>query len=90
METITAQRRVAIAPKHRHGRKSNLCLKNSNKVRIWREDQKRHVGPYTEHCFDNEETVYLMTDKIKTFSPRMVPHVFEDELDDKRALKHQM
>ena len=76
METITAQRPVASALKHRHSLRPHPFFKFGEKVRIWREEQNKFVGLYTVHAYDNEKTVYVMTDKIRPFSVskiRLIP-----------------
>jgi len=72
METITAQRRIEEARKHRNWEKPHPAFQFGDKVRIWRENDKQFVGPYTVHGYDNEKTVYVMTDRIRPFSTRYV------------------
>ncbi len=87
METITAQRRISLALKHRHGLKPNPPFQFGDKVRIWREDLNRFVGPYTVHGYDNEKTVYVMTDKIRPFSTSVVRLIPLEELHPERSSK---
>ena len=68
METITAQRRVSAALKHRHFLRTYPVFKFGDKVRIWREDHNKFVGPFTVHGYDDEKTIYVTTDKIRPFS----------------------
>ena len=42
METITAQRRVASALKHRHSLRPHPFFKFGDKVRIWQEEQNKY------------------------------------------------
>ena len=78
METITAQRRIKAALKHRHGLRNPPSFKFGDKARIWREDLNRFTGPFTVHAYDNERTVYVMTDKIRPFSTSVVRLVSEE------------
>ena len=82
METITAQRRIAQALKHRHGMRPHPPYQFGDQVRIWREELKRFTGPFTVHGYDNEKTVWVMTDKIRPFSTSVVRLIPEEENDD--------
>ena len=55
METITAQRRMKSALKYRHKIRPFPSFQFGDKVRIWREDEKKFVGPYVVHGYDNEK-----------------------------------
>ena len=72
METITAQRRIKAALKYRHVLHPHPCFKFGDKFRVWREELGRYTGPYRVHGYDNEKTVWLMTDKICPFSTSIV------------------
>ena len=61
-EKIAAQRKISSALKHPNGLRPNPAFQFGDKVRIWREDQKRFVDLYTVHGYDNEKTVYIVTD----------------------------
>ena len=52
--------------------KQNSPFKFGVKVRTWREEQNRLVGPYSVHGCDNEKTVCVMTDQIRPFPTSMV------------------
>ena len=82
METITAQRRISAALKHRHDLRPFPVYKFGDKVRIWREELNRFAGPYTVHGYDNEKTVYVMTDKIRPFSTSVVRLIPPDSPTD--------
>ncbi len=56
METITAQRRVAMTLKHRTGF-DHPKYEFGDQVRVYREGTKRFKGPYTVHGYDNNRTV---------------------------------
>ena len=80
METITAQRRIANALKHRHVLKSLLQFQFGDKLHISREDQNRFVGLYTVYGYDNEKTVYRKTDHVRPFSTSVVQLISQEEL----------
>lgn len=72
MKTITAKRRIKASLKD----SQDLCLfpalEFGDEVRIWRETFRRFTEPHTVHGYDNEKTVYIMTDRIRPFSTRVV------------------
>ena len=84
METITAQRRIKSALKYRHKIHPFPSFQFGVKVRVWREDEKKFVGPYVVHGYDNEKTVYVMKDKIRLFSAskvRLIPPEIEESAE---------
>ena len=55
METTTAQRRIESALKYRHKIRPFPSFQFGDKVRIWREDEKKFVCSYVVHAYDNEK-----------------------------------
>ena len=85
MVTITAQRRVSQALKHRGPMAPKHPYEFGEKVRVYRETSKEFEGPFTVHSYDNRKTVYVDTGterspRIQPFSISSVkPYRIEDE-----------
>ncbi len=80
METITAQRRVSTALKHRTGLQPVPSYEFGDKVRIWREETERYEGPFIVHSYDNRKTVYVhIGNRIVSFSTSAVKIVHAEE-----------
>ena len=81
MEIITAQPRMRLALKHKHGLRTHLVFKFGDKVRIWREELQKFTGPHIVHAYDNEKTVWVMTDTTRPFSTSMVRLIPPEQSD---------
>lgn len=88
MKNITAHFRVQPALKHRHYLRPHLPFQFGDKVRIRRVELNRFTRPFTAHGYDNEKTVYLMTEKIRLFSTsvvRLIPPEKESRVSSRES-----
>ena len=73
MMTITAQRRVAQALKHKGPMAPTHPYEFGDKVRVYRETSKKFEGPFIVHSYDNRKTVYV--DIGNERRPRIEPFI---------------
>lgn len=81
METITAQRRISTALKHRHQQKPFPPFQFGDQVRIWREDLNRLAGTYTVLGYDNEKTSIVRLIPAGNSRPNPITNQQQSNLD---------
>ncbi len=87
METITMQRRVAAALKHRTGVTTHPMYETSDKVRIWREASQKYEGPHIVHSYDNRKTVFVHSgNRIVPFSISVLKRVYPEENSTQQSI----
>ena len=85
MVSITAQRRMAEALKHRHSLRPNTPCQYESIFRIWRYDLKWFAASYAVHGYDNEKTVRVMINKICPFPINTVQPITGEDIMKKLA-----
>ncbi len=61
------QRRISAELRHRRILRSHSVFKFDDQVWICWEDQNKFVSPFSVYGYDNEKTVYVITDKFSGF-----------------------